>query len=103
MADEFQIPLGMQMAIKAFARLFGFNPKTMIDNLEIMTKSIHNGARDMAEIKRQNSAIMSHLGIAETLTPEQNHERPLDESPHAESGYLPNGSGKAQTDAGSGN
>jgi len=103
MADEFQIPLGMQMAIKAFAKLFGFNPLQMIANLEVMTKSIHNGAADMAAIRRQNSAIMAHLGIAEVLNPEQTHERPLNEAAGAEPGHLPNGSGKAGADTGAGN
>ena len=103
MADEFQIPLGMQMAIKAFAKLFGFNPAHMIANLEIMTKSIHNGAADMAAIRRQNSAIMAHLGIAEVLNPEQTNGRPLDETAGPEHRSRLNGSGKEGADTGAGN
>jgi len=68
-----EIPLGMQMAIKAFAKLFGFDPKLMIANLELMGKSLHSVADDMARIRRQNDAIMAHLKIQEIDNGEDEH------------------------------
>ena len=67
------IPKGVEMMIKSVIGMLGLDPRQMMSAVEDIRKSLHNAAADMATIRRQNSAIMSHLGIAEPLTEELNN------------------------------
>lgn len=62
------IPKGVEMMINSLVKMLGLDPVFIVKTIEGMSKSLHSAATDMAHIKRQNSAIMSHLGIAEPLS-----------------------------------
>jgi hypothetical protein len=68
-----EIPRGVQLAVQALCRMLQIDPVLMLRSVENIDKSLHSVAADMATIRRQNSAIMSHLGIAETLTTEHDN------------------------------
>jgi hypothetical protein len=61
---------GMEMMISSVIKMLGLDPVMMVNAIEDIRKSLHNAAADMATIRRQNSAIMAHLGIAEPITGE---------------------------------
>jgi hypothetical protein len=60
-----EINRGMQLAIQALCKMLGLSPQIMENSVVDISKSLHSTAADMATIRRQNSAIMAHLGIAE--------------------------------------
>lgn len=64
------IPKGVEMMISSIVKMLGINPVDTMNAVEDIRKSVHNAASDLATLRRQNSAIMSHLGIAEPLNPE---------------------------------
>lgn len=64
---------GMEMAIQAIIKMIGLDPQIVETNIVAMGKSVHDAAAEMRHIRKQNSAIMAHLGIAEPLTTEREH------------------------------
>lgn len=61
------IPRGVEMMVMSLVKMLGLDPALMMSAVDDIRKSLHNAATDMATIRRQNSAIMSHLGIAEPI------------------------------------
>jgi hypothetical protein len=59
------IPRGMEMMVQSLIKMLGLDPNLMMSIVEDIRKSLHSASTDMATIRRQNSAIMAHLGIAE--------------------------------------
>ncbi|MEB2616593.1 hypothetical protein [Bacillus cereus] len=51
--------------MKQVIKMLGLDPSLMMNMADDIRKSLHNAATDMATIRRQNTAIMAHLGIAE--------------------------------------
>lgn len=69
------ISKGAEMMIMSLVKMLGIDPQLLMSAVENINKSLHSAASDMATIRRQNSAIMAHLGIAEPLTGDLNNER----------------------------
>jgi hypothetical protein len=67
------IPRGVEMMVKSLIGMLGLDPQQMMFAVEDIRKSLHNAAADMATIRRQNFAIMAHLGIADPLTETDNN------------------------------
>jgi hypothetical protein len=66
---------GMEMMVQSLIKMLGLDPAQMLAAIEDIRKSLHSAATDMATIRRQNQAIMSHLGIAEPVSGELSNGR----------------------------
>lgn len=75
---------GMEMMVKSLIKMLGLDPQIIQAHIEEIGKSIRMLALNSEVIRKQNSAIMSHLGIAEplsetqTLTNGLNHDHTAD-------------------------
>lgn len=71
------LPRGVEMMVQSLIKMLGLDPAVMMAVVEDIRKSLHSASTDMATIRRQNSAIMAHLGIAEPTEskPNEQHEQ----------------------------
>lgn len=74
---------GTQLMIQSVIKMLGLDPQRIQNSIEEIAKSLQSAATDMATIRRQNQAIMSHLGIAE---PEQSNGHHVIDAGNAETG-----------------
>jgi hypothetical protein len=65
-----EIPRGMQIMVQSLIKMLGLDPARVQNSIEDIGKSLNTAATEMATIRRQNQAIMAHLGIAETSNTE---------------------------------
>lgn len=65
---------GMEMMVKSLVKMMGLDPVKLELVVEEIRKSLSNAAADMATIRRQNTAIMAHLGIPD-ITEDREHDQ----------------------------
>lgn len=67
------LPKGLELMLNSVIKMLGLDPVFMAHAVEDIRKSLHSAATDMERIRRQNSAIMSHFGIADILPGDLNN------------------------------
>lgn len=83
---------GMEMMVKSLIKMLGLDPVKMELTIDEIRKSLSNAASDMATVRRQNTAIMAHLGIAEIIEERNNEHEKRDDHRHVgNSGNGPSG------------
>lgn len=66
---------GLEMMMKSVIGMLGLNPVVIEEHIVGIAKSLHTIAVNSETVRRQNSAMMAHLGVPEPLTQEQEHAR----------------------------
>lgn len=96
---------GMQLAIQAIIKMIGLDPVKVQSSIEGIGKSVDNAASRLANLERQQQAIMAHLGIidpvSQHLEPEQHAEQP--EQRKLNGGGAQPGTIRTDIDVGAGN
>lgn len=65
---------GMEMMVQSLIKMVGLDPLKVQAQIEDIRKSLHTFAANSEIVRRQNSAIMAHLGIAEPTGDDSNGE-----------------------------
>lgn len=61
-------PSGMEMMAKSLIKMLGLDPAVIQGMVAEIGKSLHTVATNAEIIRRQNQAIMAHLGISDVVS-----------------------------------